>query len=155
MSARDGDGRRDEDGATKTRSYVDDLLSGSVDFMDARAARGARSMRAMGGNASGGTRTTAVKAPSAPRARRTEMKTPEMTGTGGDDLEAFFGTSRVDARAGRGPDASNASSSSFDDLDAFASASASASRSQEGGGATATGRMISCEASVWARAGRR
>ena len=134
MSARDGDGRRDEDGATKTRSYVDDLLSGSVDFMDARAARGARSMRAMGGNASGGTRTTAVKGPSAARARGTEMKTPEMTGTGGDDLEAFFGTSRVDARAGRGPDASNASSSSFDDLDAFASATASASRSQEGGG---------------------
>ena len=77
-------------------------------------------MRAMGGNASGGTRTTAVKGPSAARARGTEMKTPEMTGTGGDDLEAFFGTSRVNARAGRGPDASNASSSSFDDLDALA-----------------------------------
>ena len=132
MSARDGDGRGD--GAKKTRSYVDDLLSGSVNFMDARAARGARSMRTMGSNASGGTRSTAVKAVNAPRAPRTEMKTPETTGTGGDDLEAFFGTSRVDARAGRGPDASNASSSSFGDLDAFASASASASRSQEGGG---------------------
>ena len=132
MSARDGDGRGD--GAKKTRSYVDDLLSGSVNFMDARAARGARSMRTMGANASGGTRSTAVKAVNAPRAPRTEMKTPETTGTGGDDLEAFFGTSRVDARAGGGPDASNASSSSFGDLDAFASASASASRSQEGGG---------------------
>ena len=130
MSARDGRG----DGAKKTRSYVDDLLSGSVNFMDARAARGARSMRAMGGNASGGTRTTAVKGPSAARARGTEMKTPEMTGTGGDDLEAFFGTSRVDARAQGGPNASNASSSSFGDLDAFASASASASASREGGG---------------------
>ena len=91
-------------------------------------------MRTMGANASGGTRSTAVKAVKAPRAPRTEMKTPETTGTGGDDLEAFFGTSRVDARAGRGPDASNASSSSFGDLDAFASASASASRSREGGG---------------------
>ena len=130
MSASDGRG----DGAKKTRSYVDDLLSGSVNFMDARAARGARSMRTMGANASGGMRSTAVNAPSAPRAPRTEMKTPETTGTGGDDLEAFFGTSRVDARAGGGPDASNASSSSFGDLDAFASASASASRSREGGG---------------------
>jgi len=102
--------------------------------MDARAARGARSMRTMGANASGGTRSTAVKAVNAPRAPRTEMKTPETTGTGGDDLEAFFGTSRVDARAGGGPDASNASSSSFGDLDAFASASASASRSREAGG---------------------
>ena len=93
MSARDGDGRRD--GAKKTRSYVDDLLSGSVDFMDARAARGARSMRTMGANASGGTRSTAVKAVNAPRAPRTEMKTPETTGTGGDDLEAFFGTDLI------------------------------------------------------------
>ena len=91
-------------------------------------------MRTMGANASGGTRSTAVKAVNAPRAPRTEMKTPETTGTGGDDLEAFFGTSRVDARAGGGPDASNASSSSFGDLDAFASASASASRSREAGG---------------------
>jgi hypothetical protein len=132
MSARGGDGRGD--GAKKTTSYVDDLLSGSVNFMDARAARGARSMRTMGANASGGTRSTAVKAVNAPRAPRTEMKTPETTGTGGDDLEAFFGTSRVDARAGGGPDASNASSSSFGDLDAFASASASASRSREAGG---------------------
>ena len=132
MSARGGDGRGD--GAKKTTSYVDDLLSGSVNFMDARAARGARSMRTMGANASGGTRSTAVKAVNAPRAPRTEMKTPETTGTGGDDLEAFFGTSRVAARAGGGPDASNASSSSFGDLDAFASASASASRSREAGG---------------------
>ena len=102
--------------------------------MDARAARGARSMRTMGANASGGMRSTAVNAPSAPRAPRAEMKTPETTGTGGDDLEAFFGTSRVDARAQGGPDASNASSSSFGDLDTFASASASASASREGGG---------------------
>ncbi len=102
--------------------------------MDARAARGARSMRTMGANASGGMRSTAVNAPSAPRAPRTEMKTPETTGTGGDDLEAFFGTSRVDARAQGGPDASNASSSSFGDLDTFASASASASASREEGG---------------------
>ena len=126
MSARGGDGRGD--GAKKTTSYVDDLLSGSVNFMDARAARGARSMRTMGANASGGTRSTAVKAVNAPRAPRTEMKTPETTGTGGDDLEAFFRTSRVDARAQGGPNASNASSSSCGDLDAFASASASAGR---------------------------
>ena len=91
-------------------------------------------MRTMGANASGGMRSTAVNAPSAPRAPRAEMKTPETTGTGGDDLEAFFGTSRVDARARGGPDASNASSSSFGDLDTFASASASASASREEGG---------------------
>ena len=126
MSTRDGGG----DGAKKT-SYVDELLSGSVNFMDARAARGARSMRTMGASASGGVRSTAAATPSAPRAPSAEMKAPETTTTGGDDLEAFFGTPRVDARAKGGLGASNASSSSFGDLDAFASAPASERR---GGG---------------------
>lgn len=126
MSTRDGGG----DGAKKT-SYVDDLLSGSVNFMDARAARGARSMRTMGTSASGGARSTAAATPSAPRAPSAEMKAPETTTTGGDDLEAFFATPRVDARAKGGLGASNASSSSFGDLDAFASAPASERR---GGG---------------------
>jgi len=126
MSTRDGGG----DGAKKT-SYLDDLLSGSVNFMDARAARGARSMRTMGASASGGARSTAVATPSAPRAPSAEMKAPETTTTGGDDLEAFFGAPRVDARAKGGLGASNASSSSFGDLDAFASAPASERR---GGG---------------------